>query len=247
MACYFASDVHLGMALFDIDNEERFLSWLDFVAKDAEAIFFVGDIFDFWFEYKKVIPKGYLKVLAKLELLTRKGIDIHFFPGNHDMWVKDFFISECGMIVHEKGEKFEIKGRTFYIDHGDNVGFVKGKVAVLQKIFRNKTARKLFSSLVHPDVAMKFGQSWSKNSRKNGMEKKHKFDGENEPVVKFARSLIQSGQDIDFFVFGHLHTPVEYPLSGKSTLFILGDWITGGYPVYGVMEKESFVLKEFKI
>ncbi|MCC8088165.1 MAG: UDP-2,3-diacylglucosamine diphosphatase [Rikenellaceae bacterium] len=249
MKYYFASDIHLGLKLYtESNNEKKFLAWLDFIAEDADGIFLLGDIFDFWYEYKRVIPKCPIRVLSKFNELSCRGIPIHFFPGNHDMWVREFLAEQCGIIIHKDGELLKLDGRTVYVSHGDNVGFVGRKVAVMQKIFRSSLAGKLFSALVHPDAAMKFGQWWSQSSRKNGMDKIHSFKSEGEPGVKFARQyMTDTGIIPDYFIFGHLHCPTEFRLSDRTILFVLGDWVTDKNPVYGVVRDGEFTLEEFKI
>lgn len=246
MSYYFASDIHLGIDYGDpAVIEKRFISWLDFVSRDADGIFLVGDIFDFWYEYKRVIPKGFARVFGKLSELTGRGIPIHFFPGNHDMWIRDYFEKELGLTVHFAGEYMELAGKRLYIDHGDNVGFTPASVTVMNRIFRSKTARKLFSALVHPNLSLKFGQWWSRGSRKKKCIA-HAFREENESVVKFARQYLNSGNSVDYFVFGHLHCPAEYKLTETSTLFVLGEWIVAEEPVYGVLSPDGFQLKKFQ-
>ncbi len=247
MAFYFASDVHAGLKIDGrtTEGEKRLVRWLDSVRGDAEAVFLLGDLFDFWFEYKRVVPKGFVRLLAKISELVEAGVPVHFFPGNHDMWIGDYLSRECGVVIHPEGGIMELADKTVYLAHGDYITSSEGKDKTLQKLFRSKIVRVLFSSLVHPDSAMKFGQSWSASSRKKHLAYCHVFAEEMEPVVKFARQMLESAP-VDYFVFGHLHTPVKYPMNDRSVLFVLGAWITDEPPVYGVLDASGFRLEPFE-
>ena len=247
MAYYFASDTHIGLTLDGrpVESERRLMAWLEKIEKDADAVFLLGDIFDFWYEYKRVVPKGFVRLLGRLAEMTDRGMQIHFFPGNHDMWIRDYFERECGLIVHREGLSTELYGKRIYMAHGDAVGYGGAKVASMQRVFRSRTARRLFSALVHPDAALKFGQGWSQGSRAR-KNIAHAFRGEEEGVVKFAREyLAAEDPDVDYFVFGHLHCPAEYPLTERSTLYVLGEWTSDGYPVYGMLTPQGFSLEKF--
>lgn len=246
MAYYFVSDTHVGLSLDGVStgSEARLISWLEEVSRDAEAIFLVGDIFDFWFEYKRVVPKGYVRLLGKLAELTDRGVEIHFFTGNHDMWVRDYFQNECGLIVHTQGQYMELCGKRVYVGHGDGLGNCGVHVSAMQKMFHSNTLRKLFSSLVHPDAALKFGQGWSHSNRVR-KNVRHQFRQEDEGVVQFAREYLKT-REVDYFVFGHLHCPTEYKLTDESTLFVLGEWIVDENPVYGMLTPLGFSLESYK-
>ena len=167
---YFASDVHLGAGdeLTSRRTEQRFVAWLDMVAKDAEEIFLVGDIFDFWFEYNYVIPKGFVRALGKLAELADKGVKITFITGNHDMWAKDYLERECGIKTFFTPQTVELAGKRLFVAHGDNMNIKNQPVLrLINATFRSRIARVLFSWLVHPDLALKFGKWWSGKSRKS--------------------------------------------------------------------------------
>ena len=241
---YFVSDTHIGAGYDRLDNESRFVAWLRLVERDAKEIFMAGDIFDFWFEYRRVVPKGFSTVFATLREITSKGIKVHFFPGNHDMWVGDYFIRECGLDIHHEGLLIELDGKKIYIDHGDKAVTGNFKAAFTQTILRSKLARSLFSALVHPDLALKLGQWWSGQSRRR-RDGKHCFRMEDEPIVRFCRRYLQT-HEVDYFVFGHLHCVEEYALGKNSTLFMLGGWIDEKEPVYGTLDKGVFSLRAFR-
>ena len=230
---YFASDMHLGSGCGDPRRREKLLvRWLEEVSADAEAIFLVGDVFDFWFEYRRVVPKGFSRLLGKLSELTDRGVTIHFFPGNHDMWVYDYLSQECGVVIHEGVKVFDLFGKKVLIAHGDNMG---GERTWLEKLmvwtFHSRTIRKIFSVLVHPDWAMKFGQWWSGKSRK-AKNISHSFRGEEEWLVRWARNRLKK-ESVDYFVFGHIHCAENYDLGNGSRVFFLGEWIE--HPSYAVL------------
>ena len=217
---YFASDMHLGnSAGGDSRRRERMLvEWLDKAAADAEAIFLVGDVFDFWFEYKKVVPKGFVRVLGKLAELTDRGVEIHFFPGNHDMWDAGYLEAECGLIVHKGVAIMELNGKRIFMAHGDNLGAGRScGERFLSAFFRNNPAKWVFERVVHPDLALMLGHWWSHGSRKShgaGYE----FWGEREPLVRFARDFASRNPQtpVDYFVFGHLHHFLRYDLGSRA-------------------------------
>jgi UDP-2,3-diacylglucosamine hydrolase len=246
MTYYFAADIHAGLSLNDrvADGESRLVEWLDAVGADARAIFLLGDIFDFWFEYRHLVPKGFVRLLGKLAELTGRGVEIHFFPGNHDQWIGDHFERECGMIVHREALYTRLAGRRVYLAHGDTLGNMGLRERAMHAVFHSRTARRLFSTLVHPDLAMRLGSGWSRHSRKKHLASPYAFRGEKEGVVRFARGFMEE-HPVDAFVFGHLHTPIAYPLSGSTTLYVLGDWITTAHPVYGRLDEAGFSLLSF--
>jgi UDP-2,3-diacylglucosamine hydrolase len=245
---YFASDMHLGLDARQgatIEREKLLVRWLDEVSADAEAIFLVGDVFDFWFEYRKVIPKGFTRLLGKLSELTDRGVQIHFFTGNHDMWTYDYLGQECGLTVHLQPEIFEIGGKTVFVGHGDNMYTKRPPVLehTMHRLFRSPVARRLFSALVHPNGAIGFGHWWSGKSRK-ARSLTHVFTGENEYLVRYAREYMKC-VDVDYFVFGHLHCREDYDLGGGKRLIVLGEWLAN--PSYAVMDGSGNIeLKDYK-
>ena len=237
---YFASDVHLGLhygADTSRDREQFFIRWLDEVAPDAEAIFLVGDIFDFWFEYKRVIPKGYTRLLGKFSELTDRGVKIHFFTGNHDKWALDYFENECGLTMHYAPATFELYGKQVFVAHGDTQGKRDGILTrLMQYAFEAPWVRRTFSTVVHANQAIRFGQWWSGQSRKR-KSVRHDFKGMEEPQVRFAIQYLAEGHDIDYFVFGHIHCAEELDITDRSRVIFLGEWIER--PTYAVMDPKS--------
>lgn len=241
---YFVSDVHLGAGspAAAREVERRFLAWLDEVSDDADAVFILGDLFDFWFEYKRVIPKGFTRVLGRLATLTDRGVRVVFLPGNHDMWIGDYFSKECGMEIYTSPQVMQIGGKRVFLAHGDNLKIDHlPLLRFLNAIFRSQTLRFLFSWFVHPDWAMRFGQWWSGKSRKSHLVSEfgpHITD----PLVEYAREYTASEQP-DYFIFGHMHQPRDYS-DGLLRVLCLGEWVNN--PVYAVMDGEgSASLKKF--
>lgn len=233
---YFISDAHLGSLAIPHKRmqERRLVNFLDSIKNKAQAIYLLGDIFDFWFEYRTVVPKGYTRLLGKISELTDNGVEVHYFYGNHDLWQHDYFEKECGMIIHRKNEVIELQGQTFFLAHGDGLGSNDKKFKLLKSIFHNSTCQKLFSAL-HPRWGMTFGLEWAKRSRmKRENGKEPPYQGEkNEELVVFAKNYLSSHPDINFFICGHRHIELDLMLSHTCRLVILGDWINQfSYAVY---------------
>jgi len=242
---YFASDQHLGAPTpqFSFPREKKFVAWLDEVKGDAEAIFLLGDLFDFWFEYKTVVPKGFVRVLGKLAEIRDSGVPIYFFVGNHDLWMDDYFETELNIPVFHDLKEFEFNNKKFLIGHGDGKGPGDLGYKRMKKIFTNSFFKRLFR-WIHPDLGVKFGQYLSVKNKLISGEEDVKFLGaENEWLVKYAQRRLET-QHFDFFVFGHRHLPLEIQISKTSKYINLGDWI--GYFTYGVFDGESFELKKFQ-
>ncbi len=241
---YFAADVHLGAGDKSTARatEQRFVAWLESISCDAECLFLVGDIFDFWFEYRRVVPKGFVRVLGKLAEMADRGIRIHFFTGNHDMWVYDYFDKECGIEIHTAPEIMTLSGKRVFIAHGDNMN-IDGQpmLKLMNTVFRSHTARWLFKWLVHPDLALKFGGWWSGKSREQHNAADEAGHGSGfgehltEPLVEYARNYSRD-HDIDCFVFGHMHFPRDYR-DGKLHTVHLGCWEKA--PSYAVMDSDG--------
>ena len=222
---YFASDFHLGLktGTSPLERERKVIGWLKQISSDADEIYLVGDIFDFWWEYNLVVPRGFTRFLGTISELTDKGIPVHFFTGNHDMWVKDYLANECGMIIHTSPLTETFDGKRFHIAHGEGLGSVNLPYKLLLKIFHNKTLRKLYSSL-HPSIGVGIGHRWSLSSRL-GKGKNLDFLGEkNEDLIRYADS-IQEHEEIDYFIFGHRHMAMTYKMKDGSVICFLGDWI----------------------
>lgn len=242
---YFFSDLHLGAPYIKDGkaHEARIVEFLDSIKGSAKAIYILGDIFDFWYEYKHVIPKGSTRFLGKIAELVDSGIDVHFFGGNHDMWMFGYLQEELGVTVHHKPTILEIDGKTFYLAHGEDLGIEDRAFKTMLKLFRTKFFQKLFSTLVHPNWAMAFAKSWSIKSRhKNSEEGSTKYLGEDkEHLVKFAKSYT-GDKHIDYFMFGHRHIVLDLMFKKDSRVIILGDWIR--HYTYAEVDKGELLLTE---
>ena len=243
---YFASDIHLGSDIFEdpLVVEKRFVRWLDSIKDDAQALYLLGDIFDFWYEYKHVVPKGFTRFLGKIAEMTDAGIEIHFFTGNHDIWVYDYLPRETGVIVHKKPITKEINGKTFYLAHGDGLGDNSQSFKLLRWLFHNKVCRVLFSTL-HPRWAFAFAHTWSKHRRKTGLVNPTGYFGEDkEHLVLYAKKYITQHPETDYLIFGHRHIMLDLMLSHKSRMMIIGDWLQ--YFSFAVFDGENLSLEQFE-
>jgi len=224
---YFASDNHLGAPNLEesLVREKKFVSWLDTIKKDAEAVFLVGDIFDFWFEYNEVVPKGFTRTLGKLAEISDAGVPIHYFAGNHDMWLVDYFQKELNLTVHNKPKIFTINDKKFFVGHGDGLGPGDKSFKIMKKIFKNPFFNWCFRC-VHPDLGIKLGKYLSnKNRLKSSLEDLNFNGNENEWLTKYCKEKLKN-EHYDYFIFGHRHIPLEIELKSNSTYINLGDWIT---------------------
>ena len=222
MKTYFVSDVHLGLQIADpADRERRFADFLNGLPSDTDAVYLLGDIWDFWYEYKYVVPKGYIRVLGALQGLMDRGVKVYFFEGNHDIWTYSYF-EELGMVKLTQPSLVEIGGKKFCLGHGDGLGPVPFGYRFLRGVFHSKVAQFLFS-LLHPRIAFGLGNGWSKNNRLTH-DHEYEFRGVDEPLVKFAEDFA-STHHVDYFVFGHYHVSVDMTLSSGSRFLILKDWI----------------------
>jgi UDP-2,3-diacylglucosamine hydrolase len=240
---YFASDQHLGAPTPEasLPREKKFVAWLDAIKEDAGTVFLLGDLFDFWFEYKTVVPKGFVRVLGKLAELKDAGIDIYFFVGNHDLWMRDYFQKELNIPVFHEPQEFDINGKLFLIGHGDGLGPGDYGYKRMKKVFTFPFFKWLFRWL-HPDIGVKLGHYFSvKNKLISGDEDAQFLGEENEWLALYCRKKLTE-KHYDFFIFGHRHLPLEIELNSSSTYINLGDWIQ--YFTYGEFMK-TFKLKEF--
>ncbi|MCL1868347.1 MAG: UDP-2,3-diacylglucosamine diphosphatase [Paludibacter sp.] len=234
---YFISDAHLGSWLVKNprEHENRLVHWLDSIKANASTIYLLGDIFDFWFEYKTVVPKGFVRFFGKLAELTDSGIDIHFFTGNHDVWAFDYFEQEIGLKTHREPLKVEHFGKIFYMRHGDDSNF-------LHKIFHNRFLQRAFACLP-PRLGQNLGYFWAKKNREKLTETHTRYKGEDgEPLIRFAKKYVQTHK-VDYLVFGHRHLPLKLQLAAGEQIIILGDFIN--LFTYGEFDGENFELKEF--
>ena len=221
---YFVSDVHLGLRVADPDDRERrFVEFLRGLPEETEALYLLGDIWDFWYEYKHVVPKGYVRVFAALTELIDRGVDVFFFQGNHDVWTYSYF-EELGMKKLQQPAVVEIAGKRFCLGHGDGLGPVPLGYRFLRGIFHNRVLQFLFSML-HPWIAFGLGNGWSRSNRLTH-DKEYVFKGKDEPLYKFAEEFARENR-IDCFVFGHYHSDVHMKLPSGADFIILKDWIHG--------------------
>ena len=241
---YFSSDNHLGAPTYaeSMPREEKFIRWLDTVKEDAGVIFLLGDLFDFWFEYKTVVPKGHVRTLGKLAEIVDSGIPIHFFTGNHDLWMFGYLEEEIGITLHREPVAFKIGGKDFFIGHGDGKGPGDKGYKRMKKVFTNPFFQWLFK-WVHPDVGVRIARYMSvKNKLISGEEDARFLGEENEWLAQYAKRKLEK-QHYDYFVFGHRHLPMEIPVGEDSTYFNLGDWIH--HFTYGEFDGDNFSLKTF--
>ncbi len=242
---YFLSDFHLGAPnkKASLQREKKIIQFLDSIKKDAETIFIVGDLFDFWYEYKRVVPKGYVRILGKLAELTDAGIPIHFFVGNHDMWMKDYFRTELGIEVYFEPTSFLFADKKFLIGHGDGLGPGDKGYKFLKKIFRNKFCQWLFG-IIPPNIGIGLADFFSRTSRaKTGSSNEIFLGEENEWLVVYCKEVLRQ-KHYDYFIFGHRHLPLKIDLAQNSKYINLGDWIK--YFSYAVFDGENLALKYYE-
>ena len=241
---YFLSDFHLGApdSAAGLIREKKVVRFLEQVRHSAAAIFIVGDIFDFWYEYHSVVPKGYVRLLGKLAELTDAGIPVHVFVGNHDMWMSGYFEKELNIPVYHEPRVFSWNNKQFYIGHGDGLGPGDHGYKFIKKIFRNPVCKWLFGKL-HPDWGIALANYFSRKSReKTGTADAHFLGEEQEWLIVYSKELIQQ-QPYDFLVFGHRHYPIDFKLSEKSRYINLGDWISNF--TYAEFDGEDMKLLRF--
>ena len=242
---YFASDQHFGVPDLQQSRirEEKFIRWLDIIKKDAQVLFLMGDLFDFWHEWKYVVPKGYIRVLGKIAELKDSGIDIYFFVGNHDLWMKNYFEVELGIPVYFEKRYYEINGKNFLLAHGDGLGPGDKGYKRMKKVFTNPLAQWAFRWL-HPDIAMRIANYMSqKNKLISGDEDKEFLGEDKEFLIQYSKEKLKT-EDINYFVFGHRHLPLVFDLEKGAKYINLGDWIV--YFTYGVYDGNSFEVKKFE-
>jgi UDP-2,3-diacylglucosamine hydrolase len=264
---YFISDAHLGSRVVKNgrEHEQKVVAWLDSVKRDATAIYMLGDMFDFWFEYRMTVPKGYVRFLGKMAELVDSGIEIHFFTGNHDIWTFGYLEKEIGVKVHQRGERLKIGNRWFYLAHGDLEHDESRTFRMMNALFHSRLAQALFS-LVPSAWAQEAGYRWSKHNRIREVESENAFRGEdNENIVMFSKKYATEHPETDFFVFGHRHILVDLPISdcyqgiavsvpperdklrndANRRVIILGDFVS--LFTYGKFDGEQFTLEHFSL
>ncbi|MFP5471797.1 MAG: UDP-2,3-diacylglucosamine diphosphatase [Bacteroidia bacterium] len=221
---YFASDFHLGSPneQESLLREKRVIQWLDAIKNDAKEIYLVGDIFDFWFEYKHSIPKGFSRFIGKIAELADSGTSIYFFTGNHDMWMFDYFEKELGVTIHRKPIKKQFGNKTFYIGHGDGLGPGDNGYKFVKKIFANKFCQWLFAR-IHPNLGMSIAKFWSNRSREHNNDIKQFLGEEKEWLVSYCKDILKQ-EHVDVFIFGHRHLPIQHQIN-QSIYINLGEWM----------------------
>lgn len=240
---YFASDFHLGASgnTTSVEREKRIVAWLKSISKDAKAIYLVGDIFDYWYEYREVIPKGHSRFLAQLRSIVDQGIEVHFFTGNHDVWMYSYFTDEYGIPIHRRPVERSIDGKSILVGHGDGLGPGDKGYKRMKKVFTNPICQWLWSRL-HPNFALWLMKSASSTSRKLDNEAEH-FLGAEEWLVQYAERK-QQEKKRDYYIFGHRHVPIDHTLSdGEGRYINLGDWLH--HYTYAVLENGAISLNYF--
>jgi UDP-2,3-diacylglucosamine hydrolase len=243
---YFLSDFHLGApdAKSSLEREKRVVRFLDEAMKDAAHIFIVGDLFDFWYEYRTVVPKGYVRILGKMATITDSGIPITFFVGNHDMWMKGYFMQEMNIPVLFEPKAFEFNGKKFLIGHGDGLGPGDHGYKFIKKIFRNPVCQWLFG-ILPPAVGVGLANYFSRSSRAaTGQSDEHFMGEDKEWLIVYCKEILQQ-QHYDYFVFGHRHLPIDFSLKDNSRYINLGDWIR--YNSYAVFDGMELTLKYYEV
>lgn len=223
-----------------MERERRITSWLDQISGEAREIYLLGDVFDFWWEYKHVVPRGFTRFLGKIGTITDSGIPVHFFPGNHDMWVGDYLEKECGMTIHTAPLDTVIDGKKFHLAHGEGLGTTSTGYKMLLWIFRNKPLRILYTAL-HPSIGMGIGHRWSLSSRLGKGISLDFLGEEKEDLIRYSKSILEK-ENKDYFIFGHRHLAMKFMMPGGVEIFFLGDWIK--HSSYAVWDGRELVLKQ---
>lgn len=222
---FFASDFHLGLHAGSdpVDREKRIVRWLNAIAPEAKEIYLLGDVFDFWWEYKLVVPKGFTRFLGTISAITDSGIPVHFFTGNHDMWIGKYLIEECGIIIHTTPLVADFDGKKFYLAHGEGLGTKNPGYRILLSIFRNKPLQFMYSAL-HPSIGVGIGHRWSLSSRLGKGISLPFLGEEKEDLIRHSKSILKNNQ-IDYFLYGHRHLVMTYKLAENAEIIFLGDWL----------------------
>ncbi len=242
---YFFSDFHLGAPDFasSLIREKKIVAFLDAAKRDAQVIIIGGDVFDFWYEYKTVVPKHFVRLLGKLAEITDLGIEVMLFAGNHDMWMRDYFQTELNIPVYFEPKTFNWNNKKFYVGHGDGLGPGDHGYKFIKKIFRNKFCQWLFGQL-HPTLGMGIANYFSRKSRQKTGSSDAQFLGEeNEWLVIYCREVLAK-EHFDYFIFGHRHLPLNIKLHDNAVYINLGDWIN--YFTYAVFDGNTVELKKWE-
>jgi UDP-2,3-diacylglucosamine hydrolase len=242
---FFASDFHLGVpdAASSLEREKKIVRWLDKVRPEAQAIFLLGDIFDFWFEYKHAIPKGFIRIQCKLAELTDSGMRVFFFTGNHDMWMFDYFTKELNIPVLRKPVSMQLGDKYFHIGHGDGLGPKDYTYKVLKQVFASPLSQWLFAR-IHPNTGIGLANFWSRRSRISNTKEDEVFHGEDaEWLVTYCKET-EAREHHDFYVFGHRHLPLDIKIGDRSRYLNLGEWVN--YCSYAVYDGNDLQIQYFE-
>lgn len=245
---YFASDFHLGVPDYEcsLERERKLVAWLNSITDQVSELFLMGDVFDFWFEYKTVVPKGYVRLLGKLAEMADSGIRIHLFKGNHDLWAFNYLEKEIGIQLHRKPKFFEFSGKKFFLAHGDGLGPGDNGYKFIKSIFECRFNQFLFKWL-HPDIGLRMGLFFSRRSRIANVAREqrddYKLEIEKEMLYIFSKETLEKNPEIDYFVFGHRHVPIDMALNDKTRLVLLGDWVTNF--TYAKFDGNQLLLESF--
>lgn len=242
---YFASDFHLGVPDYasSLQREKYIVQWLDSIKGDAHSIYLLGDIFDFWFEYKYTIPKGFVRLLGKLAELRDTGIPVFLFTGNHDMWMFDYFPKELGIPVSRQPALLEVGAHKLLIGHGDGLGPGDRTYKILKKFFDSKICQWLFAR-IHPNLGILIANTWSRRSRITHHQRKEKFEGEEGEFLWVYCNELEKSTHHDYYIFGHRHLPLNLKVGENSIYINLGEWVN--YKTYAEYDGMNVELKEFK-
>ena len=248
MKTYFVTDAHLGSLAYKdkLENEKKLVRWMDSIKADCEALYFLGDMLDFWFEHKLVVPKGYTRFFGKIAEFTDNGIPVYWFAGNHDVWLFEYVQKELGVTVYNSPIETVIHGKKFYMAHGDGLGDPSLNFRFLRFLFHNRICQVLFAGL-HPRHSIGLGLAWAKYSREKRAAFPEEYLGEDkEYLIQFSKNhLLKNGENAaDFYLYGHRHILIDLMISQKSRVIILGDWIT--LFSYGEFDENGFRLQIFE-
>ena len=242
---YFISDFHLGVPDYQksLERERKIVRWLDTIKPDAQALYLMGDVFDYWFEYRNTVPKGFVRLLGKLAELSDTGIVIYYFTGNHDMWVFDYLPKEIGLTIFRSAVQHEYNGFKFYLGHGDGLGPGDYGYKTIKKIFSNKFSQWLFAR-IHPNFGIGLMKYFSKTSRASTGSNDEIFMGEDKEWLIIHCKEVLKKEHFDFFIFGHRHLPLDIELEGKSRYINLGEWIN--HQLYASFDGDKLEIKKFE-
>jgi UDP-2,3-diacylglucosamine hydrolase len=242
---FFASDFHLGVPNYEasLEREKRIVQWLDAIKHEAHTIYLLGDIFDFWFEYKHVIPKGYIRLQGKLAELRDAGIPIIFFTGNHDMWMFDYFPKELGIPIYREPQVLQVGAQKLMIGHGDGLGPGDKTYKVIKKFFNSRLCQWLFAR-IHPNLGIAIANRWSRESRISNIKREEKFEGEEGEFLWVYCNEVEREEHHDYYIFGHRHLVLDLKIGRNSRYINLGEWVHFGN--YAEYDGQTVKLKVFK-